>query len=158
MGIIGFDFAKYTGISMPTLTEKTSLRFKHIRTAHLSENTEDYVELIYELYQQKGVARSVDIAKYLGVSKPTVNKTLARLHKEGFVICQAYHPIALTDKGTELAKYCQARHKVVLDFLLAIGVPKNVAEIDAEGLEHHASPETLQMFEDFVHRQNNTDT
>ncbi len=137
---------------MPTLTEKTSLRFAHMRTAHLSENTEDYVELIYELHQQKGIARSVDIAKYLGVSKPTVSKTLSRLHKEGFIICQAYHPIALTNKGTELAKYCQARHKIVLDFLLTIGVPKNIAEIDAEGLEHHASPETLQAFADFVQK------
>lgn len=54
---------------MPKLNATTSLRFEHMRNAHLSENTEDYVELIYELHQQKGVARSVDIAKYLGVRK-----------------------------------------------------------------------------------------
>ena len=137
---------------MTKLTEKTSLRFEHMRTAHLSENTEDYVELIYELLQQKGVARSVDIAKYLGVSKPTVNKTLSRLEKEGFVVCKSYHPITLTEQGEKLAKYCQDRHKIVLDFLLSIGVPKNIAEIDAEGLEHHASPETLQVFQDFANK------
>lgn len=135
---------------MPKLTAFTRLRFEHMRTAHLSENTEDYVELIYELCEQKGVARSVDIANYLGVSKPTVNKTLSRLEKEGFVVCRAYHPITLTAKGKDLAKYCQYRHRVVLDFLLALGVPKHVAELDTEGLEHHASPETLKIFEKFV--------
>lgn len=135
---------------MTHLTEKTRLRFESMRTAHLSETTEDYVELIYELIHQNGVARSVDIAKYLGVSKPTVNKTLSRLHADGFVVCKPYMPITLTPVGIKLAKYCQKRHKVVLDFLLALGVPKDIADIDAEGLEHHASPETLEIFERFV--------
>ena len=124
--------------------------FKSVRRAHLSENTEDYVELIGDLILEKGVARATDIAKALGVAKPTVSKTLARLSKEKYIKYKPYQPIELTPKGKKLAETCKARHKIVYDFLVKLGVPKKVAEIDAEGLEHHTSETTLKIFEKFI--------
>ena len=125
-------------------------RFEKVRTAHLSENTEDYVELIDDLIKDNKIARSVDIARCLGVSKPTVSKTLNRLDKEGFVNAKSYQPITLTDKGKKLADYCRNRHTIILNFLLALGVTKDIAEIDAEGMEHHTSMETLKLFQEFI--------
>ena len=59
-----------------------------------------------------------------------------------------YRSIFLTQKGQEMATWSRARHKVVLDFLHAIGVPPGIAEADAEGIEHHVSGETLRIFEE----------
>ncbi|MED5225849.1 MAG: iron dependent repressor, metal binding and dimerization domain protein, partial [Pseudomonadota bacterium] len=92
-------------------------------------------------------ARVVDLASQLGVSKPTVNATIQRLQKDGFVSSKPYRSIFLTNKGRELAEWSRARHKIVLDFLHAVGVPPNIAEADAEGIEHHVSEVTLTALE-----------
>ncbi|MGB1361032.1 MAG: manganese-binding transcriptional regulator MntR [Alphaproteobacteria bacterium] len=127
--------------------------FESVRIAHLSENTEDYVELIADLINDTGVANTTSIANALGVAKPTVSKSLKKLSKDGFVKYEPYKPITLTEKGKKLAKSCKARHKIVYDFLIALGVSKKTAEIDAEGLEHHASSETLKIFEKFTKKK-----
>ena len=86
----------------------------------------------------------MDLASQLGVSKPTVNATIQRLQKDGFVSSKPDRSIFLTAKGRELAEWSRARHKIVLDFLHAIGVPPDIAEADAEGIEHHVSEVTLK--------------
>ena len=83
----------------------------------------------------------------MGVSKPTVNATIQRLQKDGYVDSKPYRAIFLTQKGKELAEWSRARHKIVLEFLHAIGVPPETAEADAEGIEHHVSTATLNAFE-----------
>ncbi len=121
--------------------------FQRIREDHRVEIAEDYVELISDLIEINGEARLVDLAAHLGVSRPTVNATIQRLQKDGFVDSKPYRSIFLTDKGRELADWSRARHKVVLEFLHAIGVPPETAEADAEGMEHHVSDATLRAFE-----------
>ena len=123
-----------------------ALRFERIRRAHQSEVAEDYVEMIADLIAETGVARAVDLAARFGVTAPTVNATVQRLVREGLVETQPYRSIFLTDAGRELAATCAKRHAVVRDFLIAIGVSPEVAEADAEGLEHHVSQETLSAF------------
>ena len=118
--------------------------FERIRADHSLEITEDYIELISDLIEIHGEARAVDLASQLGVSKPTVNATIQRLQKDGFVSSKPYRSIFLTAKGRELAEWSRARHKIVLDFLHAIGVPPDIAEADAEGIEHHVSEVTLK--------------
>lgn len=121
--------------------------FDRLRQARQTEVAEDYVELIADLIADEGEARAVDLAARFGVSHATVNKTLARLSREGLVETRPYRSIFLTEAGAEMARKSRRRHQIVLDFLLAIGVPKDVAEIDAEGVEHHVSAETLAIFE-----------
>jgi DtxR family manganese transport transcriptional regulator len=116
------------------------------RREHASEIAEDYVEAIADLVLETGEARVVDLANRLGVTHVTVNRTIARLQKGGFVTAQPYRAIFLTEKGRNLAARCKSRHETVVAFLRSLGVPERVAEMDAEGIEHHVSPETLAAF------------
>lgn len=128
----------------PSALQAESLR--HTRREHAHETAEDYVEAIADLTAAQGEARVVDLARRLGVTHVTVNRTLARLQREGFVSVQPYRAIFLTPAGRKLAEECQHRHQVVVAFLRSLGVPEKTAEIDAEGIEHHVSPETLAAF------------
>ncbi len=123
--------------------------FSKIREAHVTETAEDYVELIADLISAKGEARLVDLSERFGVSHATASKILARLKDEGYIDSQPYRSLFLTEKGTELAKTCKERHEIVLAFLLKLGVSRETAELDAEGIEHHVSAETLEQFRRF---------
>ena len=129
---------------------KSAAKFDRIRLAHQSEVAEDYVEMIAELIADSGEARTVDLAARFGVTSPTVNAIIQRLQREGLVISKPYRSIFLTDEGKALAERSQARHRTVRDFLVCIGVSEAVAEEDAEGVEHHVSPETLAVFETII--------
>ena len=109
--------------------------------------------MIAELIDQSGEARTSDLAARFGVSAPTVNATIQRLHREGLVITAPYQPITLSDKGQTLAKRCSLRHAVLRDFLLSIGVDPITADADAEGMEHHISDETLAVFKQMTGRK-----
>tara|TARA_E500000318_G_scaffold107065_1_gene115845 strand:- start:123 stop:596 length:474 start_codon:yes stop_codon:yes gene_type:complete len=121
--------------------------FAAVRQAHESEVAEDYVELIAELIETRGEARLVDIAERLGVKPPTVTKSISRLKVAGLVRREPYRAIFLTEAGQELAETCRRRHRIVVAFLLSLGIDEETAERDAEGIEHHVSETTLEAFE-----------
>jgi len=121
--------------------------FRRSRRDRALETAQDYVEAIADLSAAQGEARVVDLARRLGVTHVTVNRTLARLQKVGFVNTKPYRAIFLTETGHKLAAECKRRHETVTAFLRSLGVPEKVAELDAEGIEHHVSPETLAAFE-----------
>jgi DtxR family manganese transport transcriptional regulator len=123
---------------------------RHTRQAHRQERAQDYVEAIADLILACGEARATDIARVLGVTHVTVIRTVQRLQREGLVTTRPYRSIFLTDEGKRLAAGAKARHETVVAFLEALGVPPATARIDAEGIEHHVSPETLAAFERFV--------
>lgn len=124
--------------------------FESVRIAHQSEVMEDYVELIAELIELNGEARPVDIANRLGVAQPTVSKNLQRLKREGLITHEPYRAVFLTDSGRALADACRKRHRMVVAFLRALGVSDEIAEHDAEGIEHHVSEETLAVFSRYI--------
>src|SRR3546814_10759852 len=103
--------------------------------------------MIAYLIAARGGARAMDLAERFGVTQATVNKTVARLQRDGLVTTRPYRSIFLTEAGVELAEMSRRRHQIVLDFLRAIGVSDANAEDDAEGIEHHVSDETLAAFE-----------
>ena len=111
------------------------------------ETAQDYVEAIADLSASLGEARVVDLARRLGVTHVTVNRTLARLKRAGFVNTKPYRAIFLTGAGQHLADECKRRHETVVAFLHSLGISEKTAEMDAEGIEHHVSPETLAAFE-----------
>lgn len=129
-----------------------ALRFGKARTARSAALLEDYVELIADLLAAHGEARATDVAKRLGVTHPTAIKSIARLKREGLVTAKPYRGIFLTEAGRELADRVRARHRLVVKLLLAVGVPAEAAEADAEGMEHHASETTLKAFARFLAR------
>ncbi|MBL8639410.1 MAG: manganese-binding transcriptional regulator MntR [Alphaproteobacteria bacterium] len=124
--------------------------FEYVRQAHQEETAQDYVEMIADLIAQHGEARVVDLAKNMGVSHATINKTIARLNRDGLVVNRPYRAIFLTPEGESMARDCKARHDIVFRFLCALGVKPATAHLDAEGVEHHISPETLKAFERFL--------
>ncbi len=117
------------------------------RAAHSQERAQDYVETIADLIVEHGEARAIDLAKAFGVTHVTVIRTVQRLQRDGLVNTRPYRSIFLTEAGSRLAVQAKARHRVVLEFLMALGVPEGVAKVDAEGIEHHVSPETLEAFQ-----------
>lgn len=127
---------------LPTAQEQAR-RFARVRLAHRTETQEDYVELIADLIAEHGEARAADLAERLGVTPATVTNTLNRLKRDGLVEMRPYRSIFLTDSGTAMAAASRTRHDLVVRFLRALGLPDAIAETDAEGLEHHLSPETL---------------
>ncbi len=125
-------------------------RFQRVRDAHQTEVAEDYVELIAELIEATGEARVVDLACRLGVSNATVNNTIQRLSRDGLVTSKPYRAIFLTAQGEALAAAARDRHRVVREFLIALGIDAETADADAEGIEHHVSETTLSAFRAFI--------
>lgn len=127
--------------------------FRQTRQAQRNALTEDYVELIADLIEDGNEARQVDIAARLGVAQPTVAKMLARLAAEGLVTRKPYRGVFLTEAGQRMAHESRIRHQTVVAFLLCIGVCEETARIDAEGIEHHVSEETLRAFRKLMDKQ-----
>lgn len=143
-----------SGKTRPAEVQASALR--QTRREHANETAEDYAEAIAELTAATGEARATDLARRLGVSHVTVIRTVARLQRNGLVTTRPYRSIFLTEKGTRLAEASRQRHELVVEMLRALGVPEAVAQSDAEGIEHHVSPETLATFQRFLHRQAGT--
>lgn len=125
-------------------------RFGKTRTAQSTALIEDYVELIADLLATYGEARPTDVARRLGVSHATAIKAIARLKREELATSKPYRGVFLTEAGHALAGRVRTRHRLVVDLLLAVGVPREAAELDAEGLEHHVSDVTLAAFASFL--------
>lgn len=130
-----------------------ALRFIKARTAQSNALQEDYVELIDDLLAVHGEARATEVAKRLGVTHPTALKAIARLKKDGLATARPYRGIFLTESGHALANRVRARHRLVVELLLAVGLPRDVAEADAEGMEHYASDAALEAFARFLDQQ-----
>ena len=128
------------------LAEDAAPRFARVRVAHANELTEDYVEAIDDLVRERGEARVGWLAERFGVAQVTVTRVVARLRRHGLIVSPPRQPLALSDGGRALAASSRERHQVVLHFLLSLGIPREAAEIDAEGVEHHVSGRTLARF------------
>ena len=128
-------------------------QYETVRFAHETELIEDYVELIGDLITHRGEARAADIASRMGVSQATVSKMIRRLNELELVTSQPYRSLFLTSAGKEMAKISRKRHDIVLNFLRALGVNDTTARIDAEGMEHHVSDETLTIMQQFTEQQ-----
>lgn len=105
---------------------------------------EDYLEVIYELIKKKGYATQTDISESLNVSLPSVSKMLQRLDESKYLKYEKYRGINLTEIGIEVAENIHEKHG------LLSGVEEYIANIDAEGIEHHLHPQTLKKLREFI--------
>ncbi|MBO6148093.1 MAG: metal-dependent transcriptional regulator [Lachnospiraceae bacterium] len=115
------------------------------------ESGEDYIETIYLLKKRNGTVRSIDVARELGFSRPSVSRAVSILKKDGYLEMDAAGDLELTDKGRKKATEVYDRHKTLTRFLMATAeVSENVAETDACRIEHIISPATFKGIKKYV--------
>ena len=108
----------------------------------IQKSSEDYLEMILMLRENRGYARSIDIAAELGVTKPSVSYATKRLRENGYITMDQDGLISLTDTGYEIARRMYDRHKMLTAFLVSLGVDEDVAREDACKMEHDISEQT----------------
>lgn len=112
----------------------------------LLESGEMYLETILILSKQMKRIHAVDIADYMGFSKPSVSRGLARLKANDYILVKENcNCIWLTEKGKEVAERIYERHVVITEMLLHIGVSPEAAAADACKIEHDLSDETFKQ-------------
>ena len=116
---------------------------------HLQESGEMYLETIYVL-SKNGVVRSLDVAEYMGFSKPSVSRAVGLLKQGGYLIMDRDGSLTLTEEGLGVAKKIYERHTLLSDFLVRLGVDEKTAAEDACKIEHDISDETFAAFKRFL--------
>ena len=110
----------------------------------LHASGEDYLETILVLQKKLGMVRSVDVARHLEVSKPSVSHAVATLRDGGFLMMDEDHFLHLTDVGREVAERIYERHRFFTEQLIAAGVDPKTAEADACRIEHTISQDSFE--------------
>jgi len=115
-----------------------------------SQSAEDYLERIHELSEEKGYARVVDIASSLKVKQASVTSMVQKLAEAGYLNYEKYRGLILTDKGREVAQRIRNRHETLSRFFSLLGLDKETQKRDIEGIEHHLSPDTVEVLADLT--------
>ena len=105
----------------------------------IQESGEMYLETILRLSQTSGHVRAIDIGEEMGYSKPSVSRAMSILKQGGYIVIAQDSSIMLTDLGREIAEKIYARHTLITNFLISIGVDKETATEDACKMEHGIS-------------------
>lgn len=110
---------------------------------NIRESAEDYLEQILMLLENKGHARSVEIAAGLNVTKPSVSVAMKKLRENHYITMSEDGLISLTDKGYAIARKIYDRHQALTKYLVQLGVPEEIAREDACKVEHDLSEESF---------------
>ena len=114
------------------------------------ESGEMYLEAIYVLHEKTGFVRSIDVSEYLGYSKPSVSRAMGILRSGEYIQVDTDGGITLTEKGQDIARKIYARHKLLTDLLVRIGVSEETAAEDACKLEHAISDESFEALQKYL--------
>ncbi|MBN3028911.1 metal-dependent transcriptional regulator [Ruthenibacterium lactatiformans] len=123
------------------------------RTVKLRASGEDYLEAILMLQKKLGMVRSVDVARHMDVSKPSVCHAVATLRDGGFLTMDEDYSLHLTDVGREVAEKIYERHCFFTEQLIAAGVDPRIAEADACRIEHLISDESFQRLKEAAEKR-----
>ena len=115
----------------------------------------DYLEAVLVLQKKKGMVRSVDLARHMGFSKPSISHAVGVLKNGGFLTVDEDGYFHLTEDGREVAEKIYERHQFFTEQLVAIGVDRETAERDACRIEHAISEEAFQKLKASVEKQSN---
>ena len=123
------------------------------RTVKLRASGEDYLEAILVLHKKMGMVRSVDVARHLEVTKPSVCHAVATLRDGGFLTMDEDYSLHLTDVGREVAEKIYERHCFFTEQLIAAGVDPKTAEADACRIEHIISDESFDRLKEAAEQE-----
>ena len=110
----------------------------------LQESGQMYLETIFVLSKKMTEVRSIDVAEYMGFSKPSVSRAIGLLKESGHVEMERDGHLTLTDLGREVAGKMYERHMWLTDFLVQLGVDEQTAADDACKIEHYISDESFE--------------
>lgn len=113
------------------------------------------MEAVLVLSRKNGFVRSVDVAEYLGYSKPSVSRAMGILRKGEYLTMDPNGGITLTEKGMNIAEMIYERHTLLTALLIQLGVPEDIAAADACRVEHDISPETFSAIKRHVAEHEN---
>jgi len=116
----------------------------------LHESAEMYLETIYVLSQKSAFVRSIDVAEHMGYSKPSVSRAVGLLKKSGYLTVSEDGYLVLTEEGRDASEKIFQRHTLLTEFLVKIGVDKEIASKDACKIEHVISDETILAMTEFL--------
>ena len=119
----------------------------------LQESGEMYLETIYILSKKSKCVRSIDVVEYMGYSKPSVSRAMGLLRENGYIHMEKEGWIELTDAGREIAERIYERHRLLSEWLMALGVPEKIATKDACRIEHDISSETFEKLKEHISKQ-----
>ena len=114
----------------------------------IRESAEDYLEAILIIGKEKGKVRSIDVAKYLGITKPSVSVAMKNLRNEGFIDVDEKGLLSLLPPGEEIANKTYEKHVTLRDMLISLGVNKETATLDACSMEHVISEESFKALKE----------
>lgn len=114
----------------------------------ITPSGEDYLEAVLVLQQKQGMVRSVDVARHMEVSKPSVCHAVATLREGGFLTMDSDYFLHLTDVGREVAEQIYEKHRFFTDRLIEAGADPETAERDACRMEHVISQESFEHLRD----------
>ena len=119
---------------------------------NIHESAEDYLEAILILRERQGSVRSIDIVHQLELTKPSVSVAMKRFRENGYIEMDADGFITLLPPGEEIAQRISARHKLLTQFLILLGVSEETAAADACKMEHDLSDETFEKIKAHAQR------
>ncbi|MBQ7294367.1 MAG: metal-dependent transcriptional regulator [Clostridia bacterium] len=125
---------------------------------HTGESAEMYLECILELKNERGEARSIDVARRTGYSKPSVSRAMGLLKKNGYIEIDGNGYIFLTSDGQKVAEKIFERHKLITEFLVRLGVSEDIAAEDACRIEHVISDESFAKIKEFANNVSKINT
>lgn len=128
------------------------LKKEEVSFLNLQESGEMYLETIYVLSQQSSCVRSIDVADYMGYSKPSVSRALGLLKNGGYVTVDGNGFLTLTDSGRQIAGKIYERHTVLRDMLVRLGVDEKTAAADACRIEHVISEQSFDAIKTHICR------
>ena len=118
----------------------------------IHEAAEMYLETILILRNRNGEVRSIDIAREMGYSKPTISIKMKQFREEGLITVDDEGYIELTEKGRDVAEMIYERHQILTKFLISLGVEEDIAADDACLIEHDLHPETFERIKEYYHK------
>lgn len=118
----------------------------------INESVEDYLEAILVLKEKNGMVRSIDVVHHMNYSKPSISRAMSRLRENGYITMDQEGWLGLTDAGREIAERIYERHRLLTEWLTALGVDPEVAREDACRMEHDISAETFDCIRTHILR------
>ena len=120
----------------------------------IQESGEMYLETILRLSQTSGHVRAIDVGEEMGYSKPSVSRAMSILKQGGYIVIDTDGAIVLTEAGREIAEKIYARHTLITNFLISIGVDKETATEDACKMEHGISDASFEAIQKLFEKNN----